>query len=234
MTDGQEGYLFPSVVGDGASGAQLLRTRAHALERTDDLRLSVDDQLYFVGKLAIRQSRLAFRCLSATRGEGNDLKVLFLAGLSLLCRQPVNSFAVHGTLRSSGTLEVHGRFEGEIDHDGRLLVGAGGLCLCTVRCDVLAVAGEVRGDVRVRSRLEILATGRVAGRVSCASLVVHEGGTLTGPVRMSAPEAETASVPVPVPAQKQPLPAAGGTLIAFQGNVPARSETEAQPSAATG
>lgn len=93
VTDGHEGNLFPSVVGDGQAGA-LLRTGLRPPGRADDLRVTIDGQLYFVGSLAIRQSRLAFRCLSATRVEGNDLKVLFLTGLSLMCQQPLNSFAV--------------------------------------------------------------------------------------------------------------------------------------------
>ncbi|HYF92804.1 MAG TPA: ParM/StbA family protein [Symbiobacteriaceae bacterium] len=93
ITDGQEGYVFPSVVGEG-NGDPLPRMGLQAPTRTDDLRVVVDGRVYNVGNLAIRHSRLAARGLSPTRIEGNYYKVLFLAALSLFCNQPLNSFAV--------------------------------------------------------------------------------------------------------------------------------------------
>lgn len=93
VTDGQEGYIFPSVVGDG-SAAPFLRTGLRQPEQVDDLRLTVNGQTYFVGKLAVRHSRLAFRCLTDTRAEGQDLEVLFLAALNLVSREQFNSFSL--------------------------------------------------------------------------------------------------------------------------------------------
>lgn len=92
-TDSRVGYVFPSVVGNGSSDL-LLRTGLQRLEPTDELRVSVGGALYYVGNLAIRHSRMAYRSLSATREEGNDLLVLFLSTLSLFCHEPLNSFAV--------------------------------------------------------------------------------------------------------------------------------------------
>lgn len=92
-TDGQEGYVFPSVVGNGGNHT-LLRTGLQKLEPTDELRLSVAGKVHYVGNLAVRHSRMAYRSLSATREEGNDLLVLFLSALSLFCQEPVTSFAV--------------------------------------------------------------------------------------------------------------------------------------------
>lgn len=94
VTDGQEGFVFPSVVGEASTTGMPPRVGLTTPARTDDLRLAVDGRIYNVGSVAIRHSRLAARGLSATRAEGNNFKVLFLAGLSLFCKQPVNSFAV--------------------------------------------------------------------------------------------------------------------------------------------
>jgi plasmid segregation protein ParM len=93
ITDGQEGYVFPSVVGDG-NPENPPRMGLLTPAKTDDLRISVDGSIYNVGNLAIRHSRLATRGLSATRSEGNGVKVLALAALTLFCNQPVNSFAI--------------------------------------------------------------------------------------------------------------------------------------------
>lgn len=93
VTDGHEGFVFPSVVGDGNPGVPL-RLGFDQPAVTDDIRLTVDGRMYFVGNLAIRQSRLAYRGLSATRAEGNDIKVLFLSALSLFCQDPLSRFSV--------------------------------------------------------------------------------------------------------------------------------------------
>lgn len=93
VTDGQDGYVFPSVMGEGSLDPAP-RIGLQVPARTDDLRVAVDGHAYYVGNLAIRHSRLAHRGLSATREEGNNFKVLCLAALSLFCNQPVNSFAV--------------------------------------------------------------------------------------------------------------------------------------------
>lgn len=93
VTDGREGFIFPSVVGKGQVGSSL-RIGLERPEPTDDLRITIDDQAYFVGNQAIRRSPQAFRGLSATRVEGNLLKVLFLSALSLFCQDPVSSFTV--------------------------------------------------------------------------------------------------------------------------------------------
>lgn len=93
VTDGQEGYIFPSVVGEG-NPIGILRTGLRQPDSVDDLRLTVDGQTYFVGKVAIRHSRMAFRCLTDTRAEGNDLKVLVLAALSLFSRESFSTYSL--------------------------------------------------------------------------------------------------------------------------------------------
>lgn len=92
-TDGKEGFFFPSVVGEGNAN-QLLRTSPQLSDPTEELRLTVGDKVYYAGNLAVRQSRMAYRSLSTTREEGDDLLVLFLAALSLFCKEPVTNFSV--------------------------------------------------------------------------------------------------------------------------------------------
>ena len=93
VTDGDNGYAFPSVVGEGDLVPSLV-TGYHKSQRVADLRLGIDGKVYFVGKLAIRRSSLAYRGLSDTRTEGDDLRVLVLAALSLFCNEPTNRFDV--------------------------------------------------------------------------------------------------------------------------------------------
>nr|WP_301289082.1 ParM/StbA family protein [Natronocella acetinitrilica] len=91
--DGREVRRFPSVVGEGTASSPT----SFGLQKpdpTNDLRVTINGKVYFLGDLAIKHSRMAHRGLSATRAEGDDLKVLFLGALSLFCRDAMNDFYV--------------------------------------------------------------------------------------------------------------------------------------------
>ncbi|WP_290649339.1 ParM/StbA family protein [Aquisalimonas sp.] len=91
--DGLDGVRFPSVVGDGSGGSPM-SLGLQKPDPTSDIRITVGARSYFLGDLAIRHSRIAHRGLSATRAEGDDLRILFLGALSLFCRESRNDFQV--------------------------------------------------------------------------------------------------------------------------------------------
>jgi cytoskeletal protein CcmA (bactofilin family) len=70
--------------------------------------------------------------------------------------------------------------------------------------DELIVAGEIEGDVRARSRVELLATGCIRGDVETPRLVVAEGGRLLG--RCSTGSGVRAGGPAPI----APIPRTSG------------------------
>lgn len=163
ITDGQEGYVFPSVVGEGTTDATP-RIGLQAPARTDDLRIAVDGRLYNVGNLAIRHSRLAARGLSATRVEGNNFKVLFLAALSLFCNQPINTFAVVTGL-PPGRMHLVEEMTRQVKGEHRIVrMTAVGPEECLIRVDRLTFVPQplgtywsqvldARGKVREDSRM---------------------------------------------------------------------------------
>lgn len=91
--DGRDGVRFPSVVGDGSGGGPM-SLGFQKPDPTSDIRITVGGKTYFLGDLAIRHSRIAHRGLSATRAEGDDLRILFLGALSMFCRESMNDFSV--------------------------------------------------------------------------------------------------------------------------------------------
>lgn len=90
-TDGDSGYSFPSVVGEGHIKPTFGARSDHVL---DNLRIAMGQKLYFAGKAAIRQSKLACRDLSYTRNVGENFEVLFYSALSLFCQNRNNEFKV--------------------------------------------------------------------------------------------------------------------------------------------
>lgn len=90
----------------------------------------------------------------------------------------------NGNLKSEGSLRVHGRADGELHSATDLFVAEGAEVDASLFADSVVVAGLVRGKIEARSRLEILPQGEVTGDVRAPKLVVHEGATISGQLKM--------------------------------------------------
>jgi cytoskeletal protein CcmA (bactofilin family) len=90
----------------------------------------------------------------------------------------------HGALHAQGSLHIYGHAEGELTAERDIWVAAGAEVDATVHATNLIVAGTVGGIVVCVGRLEVRAGGLVSGDVTAPSLVVHDGATLTGTLRM--------------------------------------------------
>jgi cytoskeletal protein CcmA (bactofilin family) len=98
---------------------------------------------------------------------------------------------------------ILGRFKGEVDLKGRLLLGEGARVEATILADVAEIAGEFKGDIAVR-HLVLLEKARVSGTVSAQILAVREGAQLNGSVDATGPAKAR-----PVTAGANTPPAAG-------------------------
>jgi cytoskeletal protein CcmA (bactofilin family) len=94
-----------------------------------------------------------------------------------------------GTLHSAGSLQVYGQIEGELAAGEEIFVAEGAHVNARVNARVVVVAGVIEGTIACSGRLEVLPTGRVSGDVTAPSLVVHEGATIEGDLRMASPGA---------------------------------------------
>lgn len=92
VTDGEAGYSFPSVVGEGHTKSTFSIKGNQSI--LDDLKIDIGKGLTFVGKTAIKHSKYVFRDLSNTRSMGDDFEILFLSALSLFCTGSENRFSV--------------------------------------------------------------------------------------------------------------------------------------------
>lgn len=90
----------------------------------------------------------------------------------------------NGTLKSEGALRIHGQADGELHSATDLFVAEGAEIDASLYADSVVVAGLVRGKIEARTRLEILPQGEVTGDVRSPKLVVHEGATISGQLKM--------------------------------------------------
>lgn len=87
---------------------------------------------------------------------------------------------IKGNIQSTGVVRIDGVLEGTIQHNGDLLVGPKGKVVAEIRSKALSIAGEVRGEVHVEGKLELLPGSRLYGDIRCGHFVVHEGAMFHG------------------------------------------------------
>jgi cytoskeletal protein CcmA (bactofilin family) len=93
------------------------------------------------------------------------------------------SFA--GTLKFRDSLRIRGKFEGEIDAMGRLIIDADAVVNARrIRATSVVVGGTVRGDIEAADRLEMLPTAKIYGNVRTAKLRIADGVIFEGTCEM--------------------------------------------------
>lgn len=87
---------------------------------------------------------------------------------------------IKGSIQATGVVRIDGYLEGAVHHQGELIVGPKGRVVADIHSKALAIAGEVRGNVDIAEKLELLPGARLFGDIRCGHLVVHEGATFHG------------------------------------------------------
>ena len=89
--------------------------------------------------------------------------------------------SITGNLYCKGSLRVEGHIEGgEVVAAGDIFVGQGGHITANVKGRNVVVAGEIRGDVDSKDKLEIVPTGVLIGDIKMCTLVIEDGATFKG------------------------------------------------------
>ncbi len=90
-----------------------------------------------------------------------------------------------GTLRFKDSLRIKGRFEGEIDAEGRLVIDPEAVVNARrVKAASVVVGGVVHGDIEALERLEMLPSAKVYGNVRTARLRIADGVVFEGSCEM--------------------------------------------------
>lgn len=83
------------------------------------------------------------------------------------------------------TLVVEGRVEATMD--SRVIqIAESGAFKGSAEIDIAEIRGEFDGELTVRQKLVIYATGKVSGTIRYGKLVIEEGGQLSGDVQVGA------------------------------------------------
>jgi cytoskeletal protein CcmA (bactofilin family) len=91
---------------------------------------------------------------------------------------------IEGTLLGKDA-QVLGRFKGQIEVTGRLVLGDGSKVEAKIAADAVEIGGEFKGEIKTRS-LTLLEKARVDGNVEAQTLTIREGARLNGAVNAGA------------------------------------------------
>ena len=95
------------------------------------------------------------------------------------------SVVIKGELSASEDLTLHGQMEGSITLlNHTLTIAPLADIKAAINANAVVILGAVTGNVTARERVEIQATGSIAGDVTSPRLAIAEGGCLSGTVQM--------------------------------------------------
>ena len=95
--------------------------------------------------------------------------------------------AFRGEVSGEGDFHIAGRFEGDINVTGRVLVGEGADVDANINARAIVVGGTVRGNLSASTRVEILPTGVLTGTLRTGSFSAADGAAVKGEIWIERP-----------------------------------------------
>ena len=89
------------------------------------------------------------------------------------------------TFKDPVNLQINGQFEGTLSSKGKLSIGEKARVKATIQGETITIGGTVTGDVTATSRIELLSTARVNGKMASPRVIMHDGAILQGTVEMA-------------------------------------------------
>jgi cytoskeletal protein CcmA (bactofilin family) len=85
-----------------------------------------------------------------------------------------------GTVKTSGSIRIEGRVEGEIISEGDVTLGKSGSVKGNLLVNSVTVSGTIQGNIQAKDRIELKSTARLLGDIKAKRLAVEDGVTFVG------------------------------------------------------
>ena len=89
-----------------------------------------------------------------------------------------------GNLKDRESIRIDGKFEGEIEVGGTLIVGEDAVIKANIKAKSVSIGGKVVGDVNCEGKVELFSSGSLEGKVKASDLTIAEGAFFNGECRM--------------------------------------------------
>jgi len=129
---------------------------------------------------------------------------------------------INGTLEFETAVQIDGRFEGNVNSAGKLILGPTAEVDAEIAVGELEVQGTLRGNVKAKNRLLIRDGGVVEANIVTGKLAIETGAIFRGSCEMPAAEPKPAPKPAPkVEAKPEVKPSPEPKPAPPKGNPPA-------------
>ncbi|MEN6332046.1 MAG: polymer-forming cytoskeletal protein [Smithella sp.] len=99
-----------------------------------------------------------------------------------------------GKLIFNGAVRIDGDFQGEVYGEGSLIVGEGAVVKAKIAVNSVYISGDVQGNINVKEKINIHATGKFYGDVSTPVFIMEEGALFEGRSHMAEVKGRETSV----------------------------------------
>ncbi len=132
--------------------------------------------------------------LSTTPASTGDLNALLGRGSEF-----------EGKLTFEGTVRIDGKFTGTIVTSDVLVIGEGAKVSAEINCGTVIVHGEINGNLKAKTAVELHHPAKVKGNVETPSLMIEKGVLFEGQCKMDGVDKGASVRPSPPPAPVQAL-----------------------------
>ena len=93
--------------------------------------------------------------------------------------------SIIGKISFQREIHINGLFEGELEGNGKVVIGPEGFVKADLNIQEAEIAGKVEGNVTVKDRLVLHGTAEVRGNITAPRLSVDEGVSIIGQVHVT-------------------------------------------------
>lgn len=90
-----------------------------------------------------------------------------------------------GELKAKGTLRIDGKFNGQIEIEGDVIIGKTGQVYADIKAENVTASGDVHGNLILKGKLELHSTAKLYGDIEVSKLIVNEGAVFKGQSKMN-------------------------------------------------
>ena len=83
-------------------------------------------------------------------------------------------------LKGSGVIRVDGKFTGDIDIEGHIILGETGSVIGDISASSALLAGEFQGNLSIKDSLHLTSTAVLNGKIETGKLIIDAGAVLDG------------------------------------------------------
>jgi len=111
-----------------------------------------------------------------------------------------NEVEITGTIRSSGSVQIDGKLDGELHCGGDAVIGKSANIKGNLAVNSAVIEGAITGNVTAKDRIEMKSTARVTGDIKSKRLSVEDGVTFIGRSEVNPSGSPIAQAPIMSPA----------------------------------